>query len=72
MHLLGGVDEQEKKSESARGECRKLDRQSANFVQQGRDVGGILIFASSRATSLAKILDCVKRLLSIESPDDAP
>jgi len=72
VHLLGSIDEEKEKRESARGERGKFDRQRRDLGEQCRDAFRVRILASARAAGLAKILHCVKCVLPLEPPDYAP
>src|SRR5688572_8023186 len=69
MHLLSRVDQEEKESERARGQRSKLDRQRSDFREQRRQAARVGVTASTSAAGAAQILDCLKRLLALESAD---
>ena len=70
MYLLGGIDQQKKESERARSDGGELHPESRYFFEQFSEIPGARIAAPASTAGQPKVVDCAKRFLPLQTPDD--
>ena len=69
MNLLGGVDQEKKKSECSRCESSELQRKRRYFLEECVESFGVCISATAGAASAAQMFDCLKSFIALEPLD---
>jgi hypothetical protein len=72
MHLLGGVDQEEKERERAGDDRRGVQRQPIDEAEKTVEIRGVGAFVPSRTARDAEPFDGVEARLALDAPNDVP